>query len=264
MINRTVWMWLGLGFVAALAVAKSNVFSSEPVYGGLSVEGFNYMPLNLSEFTIRDRYGNTASGGGDLMPGAGEGSLSCCYKLKGTEFTVEWDAYDADEAIKHIYDGPIKKTHYVAKFKIPPTKVSHHVGKVILGVHFYPDEHVEAEFRSDLGGTRIDYGEVWGWLMDTKKSLIDPEVFNDEMVYAANFRKFSKIMADAWLKYGFTNSGDLEQYCYFFLLNKDFEKNLSVKKILASAKATPGAFGRAMQALPASVVQEIKAQKNLV
>ncbi|CAE6792730.1 hypothetical protein LMG22931_05032 [Paraburkholderia nemoris] len=31
------------------------------------------------------------------MPGSGEGSLSCCYALKGTEFIVRWDYYDADQ-----------------------------------------------------------------------------------------------------------------------------------------------------------------------
>jgi hypothetical protein len=84
--------------VVAIAISGCDAFSSEPTYGGLSVEGLNYTPFNLPRFVIRDKYGNRAGGGGDLMPGGGGGSLSCCYKLKGTEFTIDWDVYDADEA----------------------------------------------------------------------------------------------------------------------------------------------------------------------
>jgi hypothetical protein len=93
-----------------LLAAGCDVFSSEPTYGGLSIEGFNYTLYNLSRFVVYDKYGNTASGGGDLMPGSGQGSLSCCYMLKGADFTVKWDVYDVDDALKNLY-APIKMIH---------------------------------------------------------------------------------------------------------------------------------------------------------
>ncbi|RQV10683.1 DUF3304 domain-containing protein, partial [Burkholderia cenocepacia] len=95
MIKRVV-----VFLAAALTLGGCDAFSAEPIYRGVSIMGLNYTPFNLSEFTIRDKYGNRASGGGDLPPGTGAGSLSCCYKLKGTEFTVEWEIYDQDEFMK--------------------------------------------------------------------------------------------------------------------------------------------------------------------
>lgn len=90
------------------ALAGCDALSPVPTYSGLSVEGFNYMPFNLTRFVIRDQYGNTASGGGDLPPGSGEGRLSCCYKLKGTDFAVDWEIYDQDKFMENPY-APIKK-----------------------------------------------------------------------------------------------------------------------------------------------------------
>ncbi|MFM0042551.1 hypothetical protein [Paraburkholderia sediminicola] len=48
-------------FLFTLAVLSGcDVFSSEPTYGGLSIEGFNYTPYNLDRFVIKDKYGNSA------------------------------------------------------------------------------------------------------------------------------------------------------------------------------------------------------------
>src|ERR1700722_7825405 len=100
MKNKTIWLWL----LSLVMISGCDVFSSEPTYGSLSIEGFNYTPYNLSRFVVFDKYGNTAGGGGgDLMPGSGQGSLSCCYRLKGTDFTAKWDVYDGDESLKNVY-----------------------------------------------------------------------------------------------------------------------------------------------------------------
>ncbi|MFP3822407.1 hypothetical protein SB658_27320, partial [Bacillus sp. SIMBA_008] len=58
-------------FAVVLTLAGCDAFSSEPTYRGISIMGLNYTPFNLSDFTIRDKYGNRASGGGDLPPSAG-------------------------------------------------------------------------------------------------------------------------------------------------------------------------------------------------
>ena len=129
MKKQTIWLFLPL----ALIVAAYDAFSSEPTYSGLSIEGFNYTPYNLDRFVITDKYGNTASGGGDLMPGSGQGSLSCCYKLKGTDFTIGWYVYDADLAIKAI-DAlqPIQDIHKITQVHLPPTKVRGDAGSLVL------------------------------------------------------------------------------------------------------------------------------------
>ncbi|RQR56555.1 DUF3304 domain-containing protein [Burkholderia sp. Bp9140] len=248
-------------FVVLLAVtlvlAGCDAFSSEPTYRGVSIMGLNYTPFNLSEFTIRDKFGNRASGGGDLPPSAGAGSLSCCYKLKGTEFTVDWEVYDADEAIKDLY-APIKKIHKKTEVRFPPTKVTGGAGNVVLAVHFYPDDHIEFEIRHDMSGTRIDYTEVDHWLQTKYGKAANP----DDADMAVAFRRTAKVASQGWLKYRLTDSSDLEQYVYYTqLVNPKFDEHPAVQQILKEAKGKPGAFSDAMNKLPESVLKEIKGNR---
>ncbi|WP_179402250.1 hypothetical protein [Burkholderia guangdongensis] len=243
--------------LTVLALVGCDAFSSEPTYSGISVEGMNYTPFNLTRFVIHDKYGNTASGGGDLMPGAGEGRLSCCYKLKGTDFTVDWEIYDADEAVKNIY-APIKKIRKTTQVHFPKTKVSGGAGDVVLAVHFYPDYHIEFEFRNDLSGSRIDYSAVDYWFQTKYGKVANPDVSEE---FAA-FRRTARVAAQGWLKYRLTDSADLEQYVYYTLLiNPEFDEHAAVQRILQETKGTPGAFGAAMRKLPDTVVQEIKSNR---
>lgn len=247
---RSVWLLI----VSLVLVTGCDAFSSAPTYGGLSVGAFNYTPYNLSRFVIYDKYGNTASGGGDLMPGSGAGSLSCCYKLKGTAFTVKWEVYDADEAIKDLY-APIQKIQKITEIHLPPTKLVGGAGERVLGLHFYPDDHVEFEFRNDLRGTRIFYAKIDDWLYKKQGKTFDPNSGED----AAAFRRTARIASEGWLKYRLTNTQDLQQYVYYTLLvNPRFDEHPAIQKILAETKDTPGAFGAAMENLPPTVVDALK------
>jgi len=248
-VNRKL---VGTLLLASMLAAGCDVFSSEPTYGGLSVAGFNYTPYNLSWFVVTDKYGNRASGGGDLMPGSGAGSLSCCYKLKGTEFTVKWDVYDADEAIKDLY-APIRKLHKEATVSLPPTQINGELGMRVLGLHFYPDDHVEFEFRNDLRGTRIFYSKIDSWLLRKQGKS-----FNDTLEDAIAFRRTARIAAEGWIKYRFTDTHDLGQYVYLTLLNPEFDQHPVIQKIISETRDKPGAFGAAMEDLPAPVVEELK------
>ncbi|VWB60782.1 hypothetical protein [Burkholderia metallica] len=240
--------------VVVSTLAGCDAFSSEPTYRGVSIMGLNYTPFNLSGFTIRDRYGNRASGGGDLPPGTGAGRLSCCYKLKGTDFTVEWEVYDADEAIKDLY-AAIKKIYKTTEVKFPPTKIKGGAGEDVLAVHFYPDDHIEFEIRSDMSGTRIDYTEVDHWFQTKYGKAANPD--GDDMAVA--YRRTARNASQGWLKYRLTDTADLEQYVYYRqLVNPKFDEHPIVRRILAETKGRPGAFGAAMQSLPDAVVQEIK------
>jgi len=251
MIKRLIFL-----IFATLALAGCDAFSSQPTYSGLSIGGNNYTYFNLDRFTIRDKYGNTASGGGDLPPSAGAGSLSCCYKLKGTDFTVDWEVYDADEAIKAI-DAykPIVTIHKTTQVHFPKTKTSGGAGDVVLAVHFYPDDHVEFEFRHDMSGTRIDYTDVDHWFQTKYGRAANP----DGLDWAASLRRTARVASQGWLKYRLMDSTDLEQYVYYTLLvNAKFDEHPAVQRILEETKGKPGAFGAAMQKLPDTVVQEIK------
>ena len=252
MIKRLVFMLL-----ATAALVGCDAISTAPTYSGISVEGMNYTPFNLSRFVIRDKYGNRAGGGGDLMPGAGEGSLSCCYKLKGTEFTVDWEIYDADEAVKDLY-APIRKIHKTTSVHFPKAEVSGGAGGTVLAAHFYPDYHVEFEFRNDLRGSRIDYAAVAHWF-DTKYGQKNNRDGLDE---ASAFRRSARIAAQGWLKYRLTDTTDLKQYVYYTLIvNPKFDEHPAVQRILQETKGRPGAFGAAMQKLPDTLVQEIKSNR---
>ncbi|MFJ2992482.1 hypothetical protein [Pandoraea sp. NPDC087047] len=254
-MRRLIRQTLLLSF-AALVLTGCDALSSEPTYRGINVSGMNYTPFNLSRFTIHDKYGNRAGGGGDLMPGAGEGRLSCCYKLKGTEFTVDWEVYDGEEAFKDIY-APIKVIHKTTQVHFPKSNISGGPGSVVLAAHFYPDDHVEFELLKGFGGSRIDYSEVNHWL----KTNFGKAVTGDDS-RGTVFRRTARIASQGWLKYRLTDSVDLQQYVYFTLLiNPTFDEHPSVQRILQETKGQPGAFGAAMQKLPESVVAEIKSNR---
>ena len=240
----------------ALVLAGCDAFSSEPVYRGISVSGMNYMPFNLSRFTIRDKYGNTAGGGGDLPPGSGAGSVSCCYTLKGTEFTVDWEVYDIDE-ITDIY-APLRKIHKTAEVHFPEEKIPGGAGEVTLAAHFYPDDHVEFEFREDFSGSRIDYSEVKHWFETKYGKAANP----DGLDWAALLRRIARVASQGWVKHRLTDSVDLEQYVYYTLLvNPRFDEHPAVQRILRETTGRAGAFGDAMQKLPDVVVREIRSNR---
>jgi hypothetical protein len=238
------------------ALVGWDAISTVPTYSGISVEGMNYTPFNLYRFTIRDKYGNRAGGGGDLMPGAGAGRLSCCYKLKGTDFTVNWEVYDADEAIKAIHaKKPIESIHKVTQVHFPKTTISGDAGEVVLAAHFYPDDHVEFEFRNDLSGSRINYSAVDHWFQTKYETAPNPDGLDE----ASAFRRTARVAAQGWLKYRLTDTADLKQYVYYTLIvNPKFDEHPAVQHILQETNGRPGAFGAAMQKLPDSLVHEIK------
>ncbi|MEM5326216.1 hypothetical protein VSR34_06345 [Paraburkholderia sp. JHI2823] len=214
--------------------------------------GRNYLSYNMNGFTVTDAYGNKASGGGDDPPGAGGGSLACCYKLKGTEFTVKWDYYDVDQAIA----GKEQMFHAEAKVVMPPSPVPENVGTRILEVHFFPDRHVEMQFPGELlDESRIPVVDVSRWMADHYQKELDRK-YDDN--WAQSHRRISRVVAAAWLKYRLTDQSDLEQYAYFNLLvNSRFDAYPEVQRILQETHGQPGAFAKAIQALPVSVMTEL-------
>jgi len=242
-------------FAMILALGGCDGFSSEPTYSGLSLEAFNYMPYNLDRFVIKDEYGNKGSGGGDLPPGSGEGSLTCCYELKGTEFTVELMYYDLDLERKKATRN-IDYIHASVKIHIPPTKLEGGAGTRILGLHFYPDGHIEPEFRTDLGGSRFNYGAIDHRLVTKYGKQMNPD---GQLDFFEVFRRTARIAGQGWIKYRLIDDADLEQYVYFTLLvNKNFDQHPLVKKILKDTQGKRGEFAVAMNNLPTSVISEIR------
>ncbi|EKS9887621.1 MULTISPECIES: DUF3304 domain-containing protein [Burkholderia] len=238
-----------------LVMAMAACGKSEPTYSGISVMAQNYLPYNLDKFTITDAYGNKASGGGDSMPGGG-GGVTCCYQLKGTDFTVKWDYYDVDQWHK----GDEQTFHAEAKVALPPSKVPENVGTRILAVHFYPDRHVELQFPgAPTDDSRIPMIDVSRWVASHYQGQLNKRYDERE---DQQYRRIARIVAAAWLKYRLTDVNDLEQYAYFDLLvNSRFDTHPEVQQILKTTGSKPGSFSKSMQALPQSVLSELKSDK---
>ncbi len=235
-----------------LVLSATACGKSEPTYSGISLMYQNYLPYNLDSFTISDAYGNKASGGADSPPGGGGGRLSCCYKLKGTEFTVKWDYYDADKWTmenSHVQ-------HAEAKVSMPPSPVPEKVGTRIFEVHFYPDHHVEFQFPGGLlDDSRIPIVDVSRWMSEHYQEQLDRE-FDD--TDGQLHRRIARVVVAAWLKYHLSDRNDLEQYAYFTLLVNDrFDAHPEVQRILQADRGNPGAFAKAVQGLPKDVVSEL-------
>ncbi|WP_459619130.1 DUF3304 domain-containing protein [Burkholderia sp. 3C] len=254
--GRKILNWSARAFVAgAMMVSLSACGKSEPTYNGISVMGQNYLPYNLIRFTVTDAYGNKATGGGDDPPGAGGGRVACCYQLKGTEFTVTWQYYDADQWIA----GDEKRFSAEAKASMPPTKAPDHVGERLLEVHFFPDHHVELQFPGGLNdASRIPMVEVMRWMMQYESQINKRTGEGDYQ----QSRHIGRIVAEAWLKYRLTDLEDLKQYAYFSLLINDrFDAQADVQRILQASKNKPGAFAKAIQTLSPKIKADLSRGK---
>ncbi|HDR9587329.1 TPA: hypothetical protein QDC22_004977 [Burkholderia stabilis] len=246
---RRVVAWLRSVLVVGLVVvAFSACGKSEPVYGGISVMGRNYLPYNMSGFTIADAFGHKAGGGGDDPPGAGGGSVKCCYTLKGTEFVVTWNYYDVDQWHK----GDEQMFHAETKVSMPQSRMPDDIGSRILEVHFFPDRHVEFRFPGKmLDDPRLPIVDVVRWMKQYQVRLDRRYDEREDQ----QFRRIARVVAAAWLKYRLTDRDDLEQYTYFSLLvNSRFDAHPEVQRVLQSTAGKPGIFARAMESLPKRVL----------
>src|SRR6478609_10967156 len=108
-----VLLWLGL-------LAGCN---GEPTYQGVSFIAYNYTPWNLEPVRLSDASGNVVSSS-TLVPGGGEGRVSCCYTFKGTDFTVKWSGGDPELLRKHLLDDKFDDLLFRKETKVhfPATK----------------------------------------------------------------------------------------------------------------------------------------------
>ncbi|ABX16598.1 conserved hypothetical protein [Burkholderia multivorans ATCC 17616] len=240
------------GCLVVLAVTACG--KSEPTYSGISVIAHNYLPYNLDGFTISDVYGNEA-GGGNSLPGGG-GGVTCCYKLKGTEFTVKWNYVDVDQWHK----GNEQTLHAEAKVTMPPSQVPEKVGDRILEVHFYPDRHVELQFPGALmDKPRIPTVDVSRWMASQYQGQLNERYDERE---DQQFRRVARVVSIAWLKYHLTDLDDLKQYAYYNLLvSNRFDSHPEIQRILQADAGKPGAFAKAMQSLPKKALSELASDK---
>lgn len=243
----SVLLWLGL-------LAGCN---GEPTYQGVSFITYNYTPWELSSVRLIDASG-AAAGTSAIPPGGGEGSVTCCYTLKGTEFTVKWRGGDVDEMRKHLFDGKLDDVVFSkeAKLQFPATTIPDGEGQVILELHIYPDEHMElALSRSLFGQVRIPIVDTTRWLYEKHR-----EALGDYRNIHEVGNVMGKVAKQAWTRYRIENAEDMRGYMYlYFVVASDFDKDAQIAAILNDPARTPGAFGKAVMSLSTEKLVQLKA-----
>lgn len=226
-------------------------------YRGISVVTYNYTPWDLTSVRIADAFGGVA-GSGMIRSGGGEGRVSCCYTLEGTDFAVEWKGGDADLMRKHMFDGKFEDviftketTVHLAPQKSPPGD-----GPVILELHIYPDEHMElALSRRLLGQVRIPIPDTTRWLYEHHREALTNYEDIHELRYV-----LAKVAKRAWVRYRIEDPQDLRAYMYlYFTVASDFDADTEIAARLEDPKREPGDFGRDVMALSKEKLAQLKA-----
>ena len=235
----------------------SSGCNAAPTYQGVSVITYNYTPWDLESVRIADAFGGVA-GSGMIPSGGGQGSVSCCYSLKGTDFTVKWKGGDADLMRKHMFDGKFDDVIFAkeTKARLPDQEPPPGDGPVILELHIYPDEHMElALSRQLLGQVRIPIVETTRWLYKHhKEELVDYESIH-ELRYV-----LAKVTKQAWTRYRIEDEEDMRGYMYlYFVVASDFDKDPKLAALLTDPNRRPGDLGRAVSELSKDRLAQIGA-----
>ena len=242
-----VLVWLGL-------LAGCN---GEPTYSGVSFIAYNYTPWNLEPVSLSDAWGNVASSS-TLIAGGGAGAISCCYKLKGTDFTVNWSGGDPDVIRKHLFDGKYEDAIFKKETSVhfPATEVPNGDGPLVLELHIYPDEHMElALTRQLVGKERIPLTDTIRWLYGS---------YRDDLVGYEHIDQLGDVLAkvakQAWMRYRIEDSEDMRGYMYlYFIVASDFDKDAKMAAVLKDPDRKPGDFGRAVATLSDQEIARLKA-----
>ncbi|CAB3922362.1 hypothetical protein LMG26846_05704 [Achromobacter insuavis] len=230
----------------------------EPEYRGLNLIAYNYTPWDIDTIRISDAKGRSA-GSGAMGVGGGEGSVTCCYTLKGTEFKVQWSGVDGEEAIKHLHDGTLDSLlfHKETTVHMDPTPIPPGDGPLYLELHIYPDERMElALSRNLLGQTRFPLADTADWLYRQYGGA-----FEDYRDRYEVLRVLGKVARTAWIKYRIVEEQDMRQYMrLYFAVASDFDSDPEIAALLAQPGRQPGDFGKAVVALPQAVIARLKAR----
>ncbi|WP_231755166.1 hypothetical protein [Bordetella sp. N] len=228
----------------------------EPVYRGVGFMAFNYTPFEMDAVTLTDKDGNRA-GTTQLSVGGGEGSVSCCYLLKGTEFTVKWRAADPEVLIAHIYDDDWEKYVFTRERAVhfPRTEIPPGDGPLYVELHIYPDDHVEMALgRKLIGGTRIPIVETTQWLWRQHRDALGN--FRDLAEFVHVVAHVTKM---SWDKYRIEDKTDMREYMkMYFTVSSNFDQSPEIRAVLEKKDRKPGEFARLIESLSPERIATLK------
>lgn len=243
--------------VAMLLVGVTGC-GGEPTYRGVNFVVYNYTPWDLDRIRVTDASGHSAATG-SIGVGGGEGSVSCCYTLKGTAFTVTWRGADGEDVRRHMYDGKLDDVIFnkTTTVYFPATDIPAGKGPLYLELHIYPDEHMElALSRKLLGQTRIPLVDVTRWLYAEHRDALADYRSSSEVL-----RVLGKVARTAWTKYQIEAEDDMRQYMrLYFTVASDFDTDPEIAALLSRPGRQPGDFAKAVAALPEASIARLKAQ----
>lgn len=230
--------------------------NGEPVYKGLNIVTYNYTPWDVDWVQIKDREGRMAASGA-IGSGGGEGSVTCCYTLKGTDFSVSWSGIDGEEAIKHLTDGKMDELAFNREGNVhfDPKGIPAGEGPLYLELHIYPDEHMEMALSRELvGQTRIPIADTADWLYKHHR-----ESFGGYRDIYEVIRVVGKVTKTAWTKYRIEEKRDFQQYMlFYFTVASNFDSDPQIAALLSAPGRKPGDLGKALAELPKEKIAQLK------
>jgi hypothetical protein len=218
----------------------------EPSYGGFGFIAYNYTNYEIDTVSLTDKRGKSAVTM-QVSIGAGGGSVSCCYTLKGTDFTAEWRAADPKILGAHLYDRDVEKYFFTRERKVhfPPTKRPPGDGPLFLELHIYPDEHVEVALSRSMVNGRIPIVDTTRWLWREHRN----EVGDFENIYDLGY-VLAGVTKTSWGKYHIEDAGDMRQYMkMYFTVASDFDQDPAIAAVLEKKDREPGEFSRLIESL---------------
>ncbi|WP_454691377.1 hypothetical protein [Achromobacter aloeverae] len=228
----------------------------EPTYGGMNFVVFNYTQFDIDTVALTDKRGKGAFTM-QVSVGGGEGSVACCYTLKGTEFTAKWRAADPEILGQHLYDKNIEQYFFTRETTVnfPATEIPRGDGPVYLELHIYPDEHVEmALSRKLLGDTRLPIVETTRWLWREHKDALTGFDNPYEVLHAV-----AHVTRTSWGKYRIEDAADMREYMkMYFTVAANFDQDPAIKSVLEKKDRQPGEFARAIESLPPARIAALK------
>ncbi|MGO4396745.1 hypothetical protein [Achromobacter sp. PAB15] len=230
--------------------------NGEPVYRGVSFIVYNYTPWNIRSISVKDK-GNGVASTMQVSPGGGEGSVTCCFTLKGTEFIADWRGVDAELLRTHLHDGKADSLYFDRQRAInfPAAEIPPGDGPLYLELHIYPDEHMElALSRKLLGQTRIPIVDTVDWLWREHRASLGDYRSDAELLRVA-----AKVLQSAWQKYRIEDKQDMRQYMrLYFTVASNFDSDPQMKTILERPGRAPGDFAQEVMALPQAKLDQLK------